>query len=288
LTVPLGADSFRAELFATNGRTTPLVERLFATQGHFDRAYAKIAVDAVKRRDSTLSINARYEATDERIDTLALTPAIPISQDRTRVVRIGFEGSARWREAGMTFTYSGTFSRGLDALGARTIDRATALLPLSRLGADAEFVKFDGRFEIYQSLPMDFFWSVAVSGQTPFNKPMLTSEQFDITGSKALSGFTSGALPGDRAWVARAEFGQTFAPVSAMTWTPYAFFAGGERILENPTILEFPRLGAINYGAGLRVSISPDMPDAYGFLEWSHRDPRLNGERIFAGIVLRY
>ncbi len=57
----------------------------------------------------------------------------------------------------MTFTYSGTFSRGLDALGARTIDRATALSPLSRLDADAEFVKLDGRFEVYQSLPMDFF-----------------------------------------------------------------------------------------------------------------------------------
>jgi hypothetical protein len=61
-----------------------------------------------------------------------------------------------------------------------------------------------------------------------------------------------------------------------------------------PTVLEFTRLGAINYGGGLRVSLapSPDMPDAYGFLEWSHRevdrDPRLNGERIFAGIVLRY
>jgi hemolysin activation/secretion protein len=294
LSVPLGVDGFRAEFFATNGRTTPLVDRLFATQGHFDRAYAKVAVDAIKRRDSVLGLNARYEATDERIDTLALTPAIPISQDRTRVVRTGFDGLTRWREAGMTFTYSGTLSRGLDAFGARTIDRATALLPLSRLGADAEFVKLDGRFEVYQSLPMDFFWSVAVSGQTPFNKPMLTSEQFDITGSKALSGFTSGALPGDRAWVARAEFGQTFAPISAMTWTPYMFVAGGERIIENPTVLEFTRLGAVNYGAGLRVSIapSPDMPDAYGFLEWSHRDvdrdPRLNGERIFAGIVLRY
>ncbi len=50
----------------------------------------------------------------------------------------------------------------------------------------------------------------------------------------------------------------------------------------------------MNYGAGLRVSLapSPDMPDTYGFLEWSHRevdrDPRLNGQRIFAGIVLRY
>ena len=38
--------------------------------------------------------------------------------------------------------------------------------------------------------------------------------------------------------------------------------------------------------------LCPDMPEAYGFLEWSHRnvdrDARLNGERFFAGMVLRY
>jgi hemolysin activation/secretion protein len=159
---------------------------------------------------------------------------------------------------------------------------------------DADFIKVDGRFELYQSLPMDFFWSLAASGQYSFNKPVFTSEQFDITGSKALSGFTSGSLPGDGAWVARGEFGYTFAPISVMAWTPYVFASYGERILENATDLEFQRLAAQNYGAGFRVSLapSPDMPDLYGFIEWSHRevnkDHRLNGERVFAGIVLRY
>jgi hemolysin activation/secretion protein len=293
LAVPLGIHGFRTEFGATNGRTTPDVEQLLSTQGLLDKAYVKVAFDAVKRRDEVLTFNARYEATDERIDTLALIPPLPISLDRTRVVRGGFEGLTRWREAGMTFTYGANFSRGMDALGARTIDRADALLPLSRLGADAVFLKFDGRFEAYQSLPMDFFWSLAVSGQTPLNKPMLTSEQFDITGSRALSGFTSGALPGDRGWVARAEFGQTFVPINAVVVIPYVFAAAGERILENPTILEFERLGARNYGAGLRFNIAPqDMPETYGFIEWSHRDvdrdARLNGERIFTGIVMRY
>jgi hemolysin activation/secretion protein len=294
LGVPLGTDGLRAELYATNGRTTPNVDPLFATQGHFDRAYVKLGIDAIKRRDQVLNFNARFEATDERVDTLALVPPVPLSADRTRVVRASVEGIARWREAGMTFTYSGTVSKGLDAFGARTIGDANPLLPLSRLGADADFIKADGRLEVYQSLPMDFFWSLAAAGQLPFNKPMLTSEQFDITGAKALSGFTSGSLPGDRAWVARAEFGYTYAPIPVMTWTPYAFASYGERILETPTFLEFPRLAAVNYGGGFRVSLAPsvDMPDLYGFLEWSHRqvdqDPRLNGDRVFAGIVLRY
>jgi hemolysin activation/secretion protein len=293
--VPLGINGLKAEFGATNARTTPHVLPIFATQGLLDRAYAKLAFDAVKRRDTGLTFSARYDATDERIDTLALTPALPISLDRTRVVRGGVEGLWRWREAGITLTYGSNLSHGLDGLGARTIDKANALLPLSRLGTDAVFTKLDGHAEIYQSLPEDFFWSVAASGQTPFNKPMLTSEQFDLTGSRALSGFTSGALPGDRGWVVRGEFGRAFSAFSAMMITPYVFAATGERILENPTILEFRRLGAKNYGVGTRFNIAPlneHLPEAYGFVEWSRRqvdvNPFLNGDRIFAGVVLRY
>jgi hypothetical protein len=79
-----------------------------------------------------------------------------------------------------------------------------------------------------------------------------------------------------------------------MTWTPYAFAAYGERILETPTFLEFTRLAAVNYGGGFPVSLAPsiDAPDLYGFIEWSHRDVAQNkspsGDRVFAGIVLRY
>lgn len=293
--VPLGINGLKAEFGATNARTTPHVEPIFATQGLLDRAYARLAFDAVKRRDSALTFSARYDATDERIDTLALTPALPISLDRTRVVRGGFEGLWRWREAGITLTYGGNLSQGLDAFGARTADKANPLLPLSRLGADAVFTKLDGHAEIYHNLPEDFFWSMAAAGQTPFNQPMLTSEQFDITGSRALSGFTSGALPGDGGWFVRGEFGRAFAAFGAMVVTPYVFAAAGERILENPTFLEFKRLGAKNYGVGTRFNIAPlnaFMPEAYGFVEWSRRqvdvNPRLNGDRIFTGIVLRY
>jgi hypothetical protein len=34
------------------------------------------------------------------------------------------------------------------------------------------------------------------------------------------------------------------------------------------------------------------MPESYAFVEWSHRkvaaDPRLDGDRVFTGILLRY
>jgi hypothetical protein len=44
----------------------------------------------------------------------------------------------------------------------------------------------------------------------------------------------------------------------------------------------------------MRFSLAPWtelMPDGYGFVEWSRRktnDETLNGDRVFAGILLRY
>ena len=239
LTVPLGTDSVRAELYATNGRTTPNVDPLFATQGHFDRGYFKLGVDAIKRRDQVLSFNARFEATDERVDSLAFVPPVPLSEDRTRVVRASFEGLERWREAGADLQ----LQRNLFARRDRawcTHDRLRHPAHVRRHRHSA--VALSSRRRLRQGRrplrdlpkPADgpVLVTFAVSGQYSFNKPMLTSEQFDITGSKALSGFTSGSLPGDRGWVSRAEFGYTYAPISVMSWTPYLFAAYGERILD--------------------------------------------------------
>jgi hypothetical protein len=117
-----------------------------------------------------------------------------------------------------------------------------------------------------------------------------------------LSGFTSGALPGDTAWVVRGEFGRSFAfPIESggVTVMPYLFAATGERILEDPTVLEVGSLHATDAGAGIRFSLVPWahlMPDGYGFMEWSRRrttdaapdGTNLNGDRIFTGLLLRY
>src|SRR6185369_196474 len=181
--------------------TTPVTIPGTETQGRFDQSYARIFYEAVKLRDAELTFNARFDATDERISSLAVSPPVPLSQDRIRALRGGLDGVLQVRDLGMTWTYGLSASRGLDVLGARTAADANPLLPLSRLGADAVFTKADGHLEVYTSLPERFFISFAASGQTSFNRPLLTSEQFDITGSRALSGFTAGALPGDTAWV---------------------------------------------------------------------------------------
>jgi hemolysin activation/secretion protein len=159
------------------------------------------------------------------------------------------------------------------------------------------FDKIDGHLEIDQALPHDFFLNFYAAGQDSFRRAMLTSEQFNIDGARYLSGFTAGALPGDTAWVVRGEFGHTFTaqlPYGGFVLMPYLFAATGERILEDPTVLELGDLHATNYGGGVRFNVLPpsnNLPTAYGFVEASRRTASLtslNGERIFAGMLLQY
>ena len=171
------------------------------------------------------------------------------------------------------------------------------MLPLSRQGANAVFSKIDGHFEIDQALPNDFFTSLAASGQTSFNHPLLTSEQYDIDGPKLLSGFTAGSLAGDSAWATRSEFGRAFAvpmPYGALTTTPYVFGAVGQSILEDPTVLEIGDVRAANLGAGLRINFTPNgdaLPSAYGFIEGSRsftNNSTLRGDSVLVGLLIQY
>ena len=301
--IPLGIDGWKLEFGGTNGNTTPRVNLDARTQGLLSQGHVRLSYDVIKLRDVELTFNGRFDATDEEVDTLLFTPQIPLNADRLRVLRGGIDGVWRLRETATTFNFGSNFSRGLNAFGARTAaDAAASNTPLSRMDADAVFNKLDGRFEVSQSLPYDFIASVGAAGQTSFNHALLTSEQLSIDGAKMLSGFTSGALPGDTAWAVRGEVGRAFAfPIGTggVTLTPYVFAATGERILESPSALEVRSIHATNMGTGLRFNLAPwadVMTDGYGFIEWSRRrttesDPlgnNLNGDRIFTGMLLRY
>ncbi len=303
--MPIGTGGWKLELGGSNGVTTPRANLEGRSQGLLIHGHARLSYDAIKLRNVELTFNGRFDATDERLDSLFLETPSPLSLDRLRVVRGGFDGIWRLRETGTNFSFGANYSRGLDAFGARRAADANPLLPLSRQGADAVFSKLDGRFEVYQALPQDFFTSIALSGQTGFRNPLLKSEQYDITGVKALSGFTAGAMPGDRAWVVRGEFGKPFSfPIETggLTTTPYVFSSYGERIYENPTGLEVASVHATNYGAGMRFNLTPwnaDQPDGYAFVEYSRRHATndlgapfststLNGDRVFTGALIRY
>lgn len=297
LAAPIGIDGWRFELGVTEGRTTPRVDAIFASQGIFRQGRAKLAYDFLKTRDAELSFNARFDATEEQVSTLITSPATPLSLDRTRVPRIGLEGIWRLRESGTTLGYNATYSHGINALGARSLSESTSLLPLSRFGADADFSKLDGRIDIMQSLPENLFLSIGLTGQTSFGRPLLTSEQFPIIGANMLSGFAAGTLAGDTAWAGRGELGWTAQlPFIAEphSVTPYVFAATGERRYVMPTLLEIPVIRADNYGGGLRLQLVPQAPDApalSGFVELSERRTSvssLDGWMVFAGGSLRY
>lgn len=299
--LPLGIDGWKFEAGGTDGITTPRIDPTVATKGVYDEGYAKVSYEVLKRRDYELTLNERLDAANETIESLAVTPIAPLSQDRVRALRTGADGIWRLRESGTTIIYGANYSRGMDALGARCSNVATPVLPLSRLDADCSFNKVDGHLEIDQALDHDFFDNFYAAGQDSFHRALLTSEQYDIDGAKLLSGFTAGSLPGDTAWVARDELGRNFTNqlpagslYSGVIWSPYVFGATGERILEDPTVLEIGSVHATNYGVGMRYNLVPavdPMPNAYGFVEWSRRytnETALNGDRIFAGLLLQY
>jgi len=295
--LPLGIDGWILEGGFTKGITTPRVDELSASQGNLTQSYAKLSYAFLKRRNAELTFSARFDATDEQLESLAFSPPLLISLDRLRVLRFGAEGVLRLRESGTVIGYGATYSRGLDAFGARTAADADVFLPLSRAGADATFDKLQGRIDITQSLPDAFYVSVGAAGQTAFNKPLLNSEQFDIVGSRMLSGYTSGTFAGDAGWVVRGELGRAFNfpnPVLPGILTPYVFGAAGERLLEQPTALEQALVRAKNVGAGLRLNaVTPGehATDVSGFIEVSKRhsdDGQRQGWRVFAGGSLRY
>jgi hemolysin activation/secretion protein len=294
-TIPIGIEGLRLDLFVTNGITTPRVGRDVATRGVWDQQYVKLSYPVLKRRDYELTFSARFEAEDQRIESLVFTPPIALSLDRIRPLRGNFEGIWRLRESGTVIVYGATVSRGLNVPGTRTMADADVFLPLSRAGADAIFTKADGHFEVTQSLPSDFFFAAMAFGQTSFRKPLLTPEQYDISGSKMLSGFTTGSLVGDSAWALRGELGRPLvAETGNLVLTPYTFGAWGERILWQPSVLEIGSVHATDVGGGMRLNIARPaeyLPSTYGFFEVSRRvadAPMLSGWRIFTGVLISY
>ena len=265
------------EIFRCDHRR-PNHTQCYSGGGHAGRFQANecgARLRRVKSRDFQLTVSGRLDLTYERIDTLVLNPPVSLSLDQVRPVRATVDGSWRNRDTDTNIVFGATVSRGLNALGARTLADASLELPLSRQGADAVFTKLNVGLGVLQNLPSSFFVSTTAYAQSSFNRPLLTSEQFDITGPKALSGFTAGALPGDSAWVARTEVGhliQLPIETGGVNVTRYLFGATGERLFYQPTVLELGSVHATNFGAGMRFSFvrwNNFMPNSYAFVETS-------------------
>jgi hemolysin activation/secretion protein len=252
--VPLGLDGLSFNIEATDARTTPLATNGIQTASEFDRASFRLRYPWVRSRDLNLNSEVAYDAQDEKQLLNVAGDYVALSLDRLRVLRFNNDGNyiAPW---GGLFAGRITPSFGLSGLGARSAADATALLPLSRQGADANFQKLEAFVSYSQTLIDHLAVDLRVRAQTSFNKPLLRSEQFGIAYAAGLSSFDAGSLQGDSGYVVRGEIQSPwFVPITsgAFVLAPYVFGAKGEVHLVNPTAVEVPTIQASSYGAGLR------------------------------------
>src|SRR5262245_55324639 len=143
LVFPVGIDGWKMLVAATDGRTTPRVDLLAQTQGVYRQNTNLFANNAVKKRDFNLTLTGRFVPTYERVDFIVLNPPVSLHLDEVRPIRGSVDGAWRLPEVDTNIVFGATVSRGLNALGARTLADATPELPLSRQGADAVFTKLN-------------------------------------------------------------------------------------------------------------------------------------------------
>ncbi|CAO3431380.1 hypothetical protein [Azospirillum endophyticum] len=276
LVLPLGTDGLSLNLEATEARATPLPEDGFGFTSVYSRYSARLRHPLLRSRAATVNTELAFDAIEERVRTVGAVEA-PLSLDRLRVLRAGTDArwSLPWGVAGDALL-SGqlTGSLGLDALGARSADDATALEPLSRDGSRPDFRKLELVLAYSQSLTDGLALDLRASGQTAFGQALPRAEQFGLAAPSGLSGFTSGTLQGDSGYVLRGELQAPWpaaVPGGVVALAPYAFGAAGAAVLNRPTALEERVTRGASYGLGLRAggAVDASANELALTLEWA-------------------
>lgn len=286
--IPLGIDGLTLNLEATESRTTPKPPLgLPQTASVFDRYSVRLRYPWIRSRALTLASELIFDAEEERIDIRFGGAKLPLSLDRLRVLRAATDGTMQLPNGG-ALSGRAILSAGLDALGARSASDATPLLPLSRLGADADFRKFEAIVSYAQPLMEHLGIALLARGQTSFNHALPRAEQLGIASFQELSTFDAGTLGGDSGWILRAEVNSPWQmslagfPVYA---TPYAFAATGALYLHRPTVVEQATTHVSSIGVGLRLgaTLDPSFSQASLALEFGRqlRDDRLPNSNRF-------
>ena len=252
--VPLGHDGLSLIVEGTDARTAPRHSRGQPGFGsRFDRVSASIRYPVVRTRALSLSGELSFDAQEERVRIIDPV-VLPLSLDRLRIARAGTTASVALPKRGI-FTGHAQASFGMNGLGARSASDATATLPLSRSGAQANFHKIEADATIDQ--PIATHATIALRGhaQTAFGQALGNSEQIGIATNDGLSPLGSSALQGDSGFIGRAELRAPFGlPLRGGFGeiAPYGFGAYGQVHFTRPTALERATTDASAYGAGLR------------------------------------
>ncbi|WP_347265989.1 ShlB/FhaC/HecB family hemolysin secretion/activation protein [Paracoccus sp. (in: a-proteobacteria)] len=257
--VPLGQDGLTFGIEAANSRTGP-DSGAVASNSDFDRVSLRLFYPLLRSVKRNISLTGALDFQDDRQELDTIAGDFPLWHDRTRVLRLSAD--ADWQLADQASLRLGAvLSLGLDGLGARSADDATATSPLSRDGADADFRKLELSFRYDRPFRQD--WSLALSGQaqSSFGDPLLNSEQFGIASSEGLSAFDLGELTGDSGWFLRGEVARNFATQGfghPLVVSPYVFAAVGSVSLERPSADESARVDASAFGIGLDLRLIRD------------------------------
>jgi hemolysin activation/secretion protein len=227
---------------------------LLDTDSTYKRAALRATYPLVKVRSTSVLATLGFDATSL---TQSANPfAASLFDDQTRVLRVGL-ALDQVVDPSTSATLGVDWSRGLHGLGSRSAAEATAASPLSQLGADDAFTKWEAHGSVHRDLPAKFAADLQVRGQYVGAHPLLLAEKFTLGGPADLSAYDFANFSGDRGWVARAELQQTQKwdhGKAADLAQGYLFAARGEVVnLETSALVPRVELGAA-VGIGLRGS----------------------------------
>ncbi len=286
IVLPIGLDGLTANVEATRTRANPSHPKNTLGFGSvFERYSLRLRYPMVRSRAATLAAEVGIDAQNDNL--YVVHPIIvPLASDRLRVLRLSLDG-VWFTAANGVVSGNVRVSQGLTGLGARTAADATPLLPLSRMGSDADFRKIEFGVAFSQPLARHLALDLAARGQSSFGDPLPQSEQIGIATPSALSTFDSGSLQGDSGYTMRAQLSSPWtvrAGEAALSASPYLFGAVGHLRLERPTFFERERSTYGAYGLGLRLATGVTDGVALSLsLEWGRqrRNDRLPGDDRF-------
>ncbi len=176
------------------------------TNSTYKRAAIRASYPLIKIRYTSLVATAGFDATSL---TQSANPfAASLFDDHLRVLRLGLAVDQVF--AIKTAASLGIdLSRGIHGLGSRSAVEATAESPLSQVGADDSFTKWEGHGSLHRELPGKFAADLQARAQYVAKHPLLLAEKFTLGGPTDLSAYDFANFSGDRGWVARAELQNT-------------------------------------------------------------------------------
>jgi len=272
--IPVGTDGLTVNVEMTDARTAPRHESTQPGSGsRFQRLSGRLLYLLVRTRALTVTAQAIFDAQNERVRII--TPVVlPLSLDRLRIARVAGDARLALPTNGVATAHVQA-SFGIDALGARGENDATALLPLSRAGTHAGFHSLNIDATIEQPLGRHLVAGVAARGQTSFGEVMANSEQIGIAALDGISPLPSGTVQGDSGYVLRGELKAPFVAqfgIGSGQVAPYGFGAYGQARFYQPTVVEHRTTGASAYGAGVRLTAiaAGGAPGLSASIEYGH------------------